>query len=377
MKGGFEKMKKETILKLAAVFLAFGVSAPSAVMTYTHTKIHFLIIIVAAVLAFVVLYFVFRYMFVLIAHCGRAFNRLIDSTSIETLMGGTLGLLVGVLLGLLAGIPFSNLKIIGAFLPVIILFIFSYYGLRIGTRRSHDLLKGVPFLKKQPREDKKTPLPEQRKVVDTSAVIDGRIYDVALSRFLEGTLVVPGFVIEELQHIADSEDSIRRSKGRRGLDLLAKMQKHSDIRMEITDDPIPEEKEVDLKLIRLCKKLEAPIITNDFNLNKVAQLQGIKVLNLNELANAVKFIIYPGEFMDINIIKEGKESGQGVGYLDDGTMVVVENARALVGQNVHVVVTSVFQTAAGRMIFTRRGKEEKLMLTEKIDDSLPGVNAFG
>jgi uncharacterized protein YacL len=236
----------------------------------------------------------------------------------------------------------------------------------------------LPFWKRQTKEEKKNPLlPELRKVVDTSAVIDGRIYDVCLSHFLEGILVIPSFVVEELQHIADSEDAIRRGKGRRGLDLLAKMQKHTDIRMELVDDPVPEEKEVDLKLLRLCKKLHAPIITNDYNLNKVAQLQNIQVLNLNELANAVKFIVYPGECMDVAIIKEGKEFGQGVGYLDDGTMVVVEDAKELVGKSARVVVTSVFQTAAGRMIFTRRDKSGKLMLSGRADDDLPGVNAFG
>lgn len=370
-------MKKEKILKLAAVLLALMVAASGAFVGRTYFEILPLVLITASVLLFVVFYFIFRYLFVLLARLGRGLNYLLDSMSIETIMGGTFGLLTGVLLGLLVGIPFSNLKFVGTFLPVIILFIFSYYGLRIGTRRAHDLQRIVSFKKKPAREGKKAPAAVGHKVVDTSAIIDGRIYDVALSFFLDGILVIPQFVIEELQHIADSEDSIRRSKGRRGLDLLAKMQKHADIQMEILDEPVPEEKEVDMKLIRLCQKMEAPIITNDYNLNKVAQLQGIKVLNMNELANAVKFIVYPGESMEVTVVKEGKEAGQGVGYLDDGTMVVVEDARQFLGENVQVIVTSVFQTAAGRMIFTRRGKEDKVMFNGRINGGVSGINAVG
>ena len=375
-------MKKEIWLKLAAIALSLAVVLPAGWFFQTNTKIQLLFIVAGAAASFVVFYFVFRYLFILVTRVAKKVNRFLDSSSIETIIGGIFGLMVSVLLGILTGIPFSNIRFVGPYIPVIILFIFAYYGFRLGTRRSQDLLRLVPFSRKnkEGKEEKKnaTQAVRLRKILDTSAIIDGRIYDVCLSHFLEGALLVPGFVIEELQHIADSEDSIRRSKGRRGLDLLSKMQKHADIQLEIIDEAVPEEKEVDLKLIRLCKKLNAPILTNDYNLNKVAQLQGIKVLNLNELANAVKVIVYPGEYMDVNIIKEGKESGQGVGYLDDGTMVVVEDAKNLLGKNVHVVVTSVFQTAAGRMIFTRRNKEEKLMLQEKSDeDQLHGVNVFG
>jgi uncharacterized protein YacL len=169
---------------------------------------------------------------------------------------------------------------------------------------------------------------------------------------------VPTFVIEELQHIADSSDNIRRNKGRRGLELLSKMQKHPDIKIDIMEGNNLDDKEVDQKLIRLCKRINASIITNDYNLNKVAELQGITVLNINELTNAVKVMVYPGESMHITIIKEGKEPGQGIGYLEDGTMVVVEEANDEINNELEVTVTSVFQTAAGRMIFTRKNKDE-------------------
>ncbi|MGB4304217.1 MAG: TRAM domain-containing protein, partial [Syntrophomonadaceae bacterium] len=198
--------------------------------------------------------------------------------------------------------------------------------------------------------------------------------------FLEGCLIVPTFVIEELQHIADSSDNIRRNKGRRGLELLSKMQKHSSIKidiMDVTDPAILEEREVDAKLIRLCKQLQASIITNDYNLNKVAELQGITVLNINELTNAVKMIVYPGETMHVTVIKEGKENGQGVGYLEDGTMVVVEDAQHQIGRDLEVMVTSVFQTAAGRMIFTRKVKEEAHYNNEHSLHDVSEVNMYG
>jgi uncharacterized protein YacL len=364
------------MVNLASGLLAFGAVASIDyagyfIFNYQEAPI----IIIASGLLFVFFHFVFNYMFLLLGRLGRSMNRLLDSLSIETIAGGIFGLLIGVLLGLLVGIPFSDLKFVGAFLPVIILFLFSYYGMRIGTRRLGDLLRIFNFKKKPDKEEKKAP-PLKAKVVDTSAIIDGRIYDVALSHFLEGVLIVPKFVIGELQYIADSEDSIRRSKGRRGLDLLAKIQNHADIQMEIVDDPILEEKEVDMKLVALCRKLGAPIITNDFNLNKVAQLHGIRVLNLNELTNAVKFNIYPGETMDVKIIKPGKEEDQGVSYLDDGTMVIVEDGQKFLGQTLKVVVARVFQTAAGRIIFARDGREAP-QRTEGKNATLSSVSAGG
>jgi uncharacterized protein YacL len=192
-----------------------------------------------------------------------------------------------------------------------------------------------------------------KKILDTSVIIDGRVADLCETGFLEGTFLVPQFILHELQHIADSSDSLKRARGRRGLDILNKIQKMVDIDVRIIDDDFPSVKEVDSKLVVLAKKLGAKVITNDLNLNKVAELQGVRVLNINELCNALRPVVLPGESIRVFILKEGKEAGQGVAYLDDGTMIVVDNARKHIGRNVDVIVTSVLQTTAGRMIFTR------------------------
>ncbi|MEA1959832.1 MAG: TRAM domain-containing protein [Bacillota bacterium] len=287
----------------------------------------------------------------------KKLNRFLDSTSIEILVGGTAGLLLGVLVGFLTSYPLSLIRPAGIYLTIAMFILCAYLGCKVGVRRAPDVWDLLP-LSNHEMNLEKTEIAQKAKVLDTSAIIDGRIYDVCLTKFLEGLLIVPVFVIEELQHIADSSDNLRRNKGRRGLELLSKMQKHPSIKIDIIEENIPEEKEVDMKLLRLCKQMDANIITNDYNLNKVAELQGITVLNINELTNAVKVVVYPGETMHIHVLKEGKEPGQGVGYLDDGTMVVVEDAQDELGKNLEVLVTSVFQTAAGRMIFTRKVRED-------------------
>lgn len=303
------------------------------------------------------------------------FNQFLDNISIEILLGGIAGLIIGILVGALSSLPISLISPIGDYLTIGVFLLSGYIGLTIGTRRALDVFKMLPNNQKGPGKSVNSSI--NYKVIDTSAIIDGRIYDVCLSHFLEGPLIVPTFVIEELQHIADSSDSIRRTKGRRGLELLSKMQKHAKINIDIIEANIYEEKEVDAKLIRLCKELNASIVTNDYNLNKVAELQGITVLNFNELANAIKVIVFPGETMQISIIKEGKESGQGVGYLDDGTMVVVEDANGDIGKDIEVMVTSVFQTAAGRMIFTRKQIDENQKDTKNPFAEIPEVNIYG
>jgi uncharacterized protein YacL len=189
------------------------------------------------------------------------------------------------------------------------------------------------------------------KILDTSVIIDGRIADISETGFLEGILIIPQFILKELQHIADSPDPIKRNRGRRGLDILHKIQKRVDIQVEIHDQDFPKIKEIDAKLVELGKTLQAKLITNDFNLNKVAELQGVSVLNVNELANALKPVVLPGEVIEVQVLKEGKEYGQGIAYLDDGTMIVIDHAKKLIGKTVSVSVTSVLQTTAGRMIF--------------------------
>ncbi|MFC1770225.1 PIN/TRAM domain-containing protein, partial [Nitrospirota bacterium] len=193
------------------------------------------------------------------------------------------------------------------------------------------------------------------KILDTSVIIDGRIADICETGFIDGVFIVPHFILIELQHIADSPDSMKRARGRRGLDILDRMQKMPQINVRIVEDDFPKIREVDSKLVALGKRMDAKVVTNDFNLNKVSELQGVQVLNINELANAIKPLVLPGEPLRVFVIKEGKEQNQGVAYLEDGTMVVVDNGRKMIGKNIKVIVTSVLQTTAGRMIFTKRG----------------------
>ena len=228
----------------------------------------------------------------------------------------------------------------------------AYVGLMVGAAKGDYLdlsaLGGI-FSDKVARRD--------LKVLDTSVIIDGRIADVAETGFLSGTLIIPQFILRELQQVADSPDSSKRQRGRRGLDMLNRLQNNSSLDIQIVETDFPSVREVDLKLIELGKQLDAVIVTNDFNLNKVSQLRGVSVLNINELANALKPVVLPGEAMRVFILKEGKEYNQGVAYLDDGTMVVVDNARRLIGKNADIAVTSVLQTTAGKMIFGRLWEE--------------------
>ncbi len=368
---------KKFILKTIVLFVLIGGLGASVVMKM-FLNLSTLWQIVAGGAAGLILYLLALWGWRCLAQGWGWFIRWLDNTAIETLLGGTIGLMLGILTGLLGSYPFSAIRGAGGYLAVFCVALCAYLGMLIGSRKATEIWKLMPVY--PAHKPVNEVVGRDFKVLDTSAIIDGRIYDVCQSKFLEGILTVPVFVIEELQHIADSSDSLRRSKGRRGLELLSKMQKDSSIKIQIVEDSIPEEKEVDMKLVRLCKKIGANIITNDYNLNKVAELQGIKVLNINELANAVKVVVYPGETMYINILKEGKEPGQGVGYLEDGTMVVVEDAQDDLGSNLEVLVTSVFQTAAGRMIFSRKMREENNLGLYK--PNLPGgpiqeVNVYG
>jgi uncharacterized protein YacL len=235
-----------------------------------------------------------------------------------------------------------------AFLHLCVLALCTYMGVLVGARHGEWLQPG------RLRSLFRSVGPQRRyKILDTSVIIDGRIADICETGFLDGTLVIPQFVLKELQLVADSGDSMKRNRGRRGLDILQKIQKMAGIEVTISDVDFPDVREVDLKLIELARTLQGKIVTNDFNLNKVAQLRGVEVLNINELANSLKPVVLPGEIMKVFILKEGKEYNQGVAYLDDGTMVVVDNARKMISRNIDVVVTSVLQTTAGKMIFGR------------------------
>jgi uncharacterized protein YacL len=246
-------------------------------------------------------------------------------------------------------------------LQLFVLMLMSYVGLMVGASKG-DLLNFTGGLAELFSGDRAATGKWNQKILDTSAIIDGRIGDVVGTGFLEGTLLVPEFVLRELQMVADSSDGSRRQRGRRGLDILQKMQASPALAVQIVEDDFPQIREVDLKLIELAKKVGAPIVTNDFNLSKVAQLHHVRALNLNDLANSLKPLVLPGEKMHILILKEGKEYNQGVGYLDDGTMVVVDNARRMIGRALEITVTSVLQTASGKMIF---GKIDDTMVRQE------------
>ncbi len=279
-------------------------------------------------------------------------ERSIRRVPFKVTIGGAIGFILGLMLanvlinsffsGILEGmgIQFSSYFLVNSVL--------GYLGLLLGLKKGKEFdASRLPWVSK-----KAGPGFDGHKVLDTSVIIDGRIADICDTGFVEGTFIIPQFILQELQHIADSSDPLKRGRGRRGLDVLNRIQKQSSLEVKIIDQDYPKIQEVDAKLIALAKDTHAKIVTNDFNLNKIAELQGVPVLNINQLFNALKPVVLPGEVMNVKILKEGKEPGQGVAYLDDGTMVVVDNARRYMGKSVDVTVTSVLQTTAGRMIFT-------------------------
>lgn len=288
------------------------------------------------------------------------FEMRVRRASLKTLIGAAVGSILGIVGAFLIGVLISIQKEAAVsaemqtFLTISLAFFMGYVGLMVGAAKGDyiDLsaLGGI-FSDKNIKRD--------YKVLDTSVIIDGRIADVSETGFLGGTLIIPHFILAELQQVADSADSSKRQRGRRGLDMLQRLRNNSKLDIQIVETDFPNVKEVDLKLIELGLQLDAVIITNDFNLNKVSQLRGVEVLNINELANALKPVVLPGEAMRVFILKEGKEYNQGVAYLDDGTMVVVDNARRLIGKTADIAVTSVLQTTAGKMIFGRLWEEKE------------------
>ena len=273
----------------------------------------------------------------------------------KVLLGGVAGVGIGLSLALGFGAITRTMVInsdTSTFLQALYVVVLGYLGLVVGAKQGEWVVSDA--VKAFFRD---TPSAPHHKILDTSAIIDGRIFDITDSGFVDGTLIVPQFVLNELQQIADSDDPLRGNRGRRGLDVLRKLQKNPDVDVQISDLDFPDHSDVDAKLIELSKRLSGQLVTNDFNLNKVAQLRGIPVLNINELANALKPVVLPGETMAVCLIKEGKEAGQAVAYLDDGTMVVVDNSGHLIGETIDVVVTSVLQTTAGKMIFGKQQEE--------------------
>ncbi len=299
---------------------------------------------------------------------SRVIRRALGRLSAETLFAGLTGLIVGLLTAALLSFPLSQLPPpFGQILPFIGVVAFAYFGVSLFVMRQGDLMGLVSTLSGRNTEGSGSSSSwtnlNRTILLDTSVIIDGRVADIARTGFLPGTLLIPRFVLNELQYIADSPDGLRRQRGRRGMEVLAELQKLPNILVRISDIDAEGVREVDDKLVVLARQLKCPILTNDYNLNRVAELQGVTILNINELANAVKSVVLPGEHMTLNIFQEGKEFGQGVGYMDDGTMVVVENGHDFIGEYKDVVVTKVLQTAAGRMVFARveedNGKRKK------------------
>ena len=288
-------------------------------------------------------------------------RKVFNKATPQTLVSGLVGLTIGLITAAIMAFPLSLLpKPLGEILPFVGLVLFAYLGIALFVTRQEDFLNMFKHMPSRgSKASKSVNNGERRILVDTSAIIDGRIADIAKTGFLGGSLIIPRFVLNELQFVSDSADSLRRQRGRRGLEVLSELQENEDVPVIITDVDVEGVREVDERLIVLAQQMNAPILTNDFNLNRVADLQGVKILNINDLSNAVKVVLLPGEEFTIEVIQEGKEYQQGVGYLDDGTMVVVENGEKHLGQSLPVVVTKILQTSAGRMIFAKPTQEHK------------------
>ena len=305
-----------------------------------------------------ILFLISPWINIIIARTMDYIEKSIQKLPANEILFGTVGAITGLVISALFVNLLARIPIVGIVIAVAIAVIMAALGANIATKKREELLAfftNISLKKSNSTKDKKGKSGKgQAKILDTSVIIDGRILDISKTGFIEGTLIIPTFVLQELRHIADSSDNLKRNRGRRGLDILNKIQKDLIVDVEICEQDFPEIAEVDSKLLKLAQVLNGKVITNDYNLNKVAEFQGVPVLNINELANAVKPVVLPGEEMRIQVIKDGKESNQGVAYLDDGTMIVVEGGKNHTGEFLEVLVTSVLQTAAGRMIFAKR-----------------------
>ncbi len=342
-----------------AIYIALEGLLPSIFNNFKDYK--YMITIGAALIFGIIFYIISPWILSKVRDGVKILDKEISKYPQSDILLGTIGLIVGLVIAYLivSGIgTFINIPIITAIIGILVYLFMGYIGIRIALKSRDDLFninklsKLTTALNKDKQPKKETVVKKiSPKVLDTSVIIDGRIADICKTGFIEGKLVIPRFVLNELQHIADSSDDLKRVRGRRGLDILNSIQKELDIEVEISDTDFEDIPEVDSKLLKLAETIGGKVVTNDFNLNKVAQFQGVEVLNINELANAVKPVAIPGEQMMAQVVKEGKEQNQGVAYLDDGTMIVVDGGRKYIGQTINVLVTSVLQTPAGRMIF--------------------------
>lgn len=322
-------------------------------------------IIILAIIFALILYIISPSIYKAISNIVDYIEKSMQKMSIIEIIYGAAGAILALILMTFVAKPINEIhNIFGPILFMLLNIVAAIIGWEVFTKKKEDITSLLLNMKKQVGKEKKLKDTQKEikedvkvsgipKVLDTSVIIDGRIFDICETGFIEGPLVIPNFVLDELRHISDSSDALKRNRGRRGLDILNKIQKELTIETRILDDDFPKIAEVDAKLLKLAQKLNGKVITNDYNLNKVAEFQGVPVLNINELSNAIKPVVLPGEEMVIDIVKDGKESSQGVAYLDDGTMIVVEGGKKFIGSTKSVIVTSVLQTAAGRMIFAK------------------------
>ena len=366
------------LMQLASPLLAFFISTEILKMDmgiFRITLANLLCILLGAVLGGIIGFFSSAYFIRKLKRFSVWVEGQLNKMPIHDVIAGAIGLAIGLIIANLLGNAFSKIPVIGDYIPVIFSIVLGYLGIHIMIKKRKEIVELFDFLPRFVKEYSKNkeiknaapaaamagtaatppPVAENKlyKLLDTSVIIDGRIADICQSGFIEGTLLIPVFVLEELQHIADSSDLLKRTRGRRGLDILQRIRTESHMQVEIDNRDFDDITEVDSKLVRLGQIVGGKIITNDYNLNKVSELRGVPVLNINELSNAVKPVVIPGETMRVNVVKEGKESGQGVAYLDDGTMIVIENGRRHINTTIDVEVTSALQTAAGRMIFAK------------------------
>lgn len=319
---------------------------------------------VAAVFGAIIFYIISFWAVDHVVHFVKWFEETLVKAPITDTIFASVGLIIGLVIAFLIGYAFNLMKIPGlnTVLPIVLTLLFGYLGIQVGLKKRNEILTLFNSKKKKHAEEEIEKIDTRvYKILDTSVIIDGRIADICQTGFLEGTIVIPQFVLEELQHIADSSDILKRNRGRRGLDILNRIQKELPVNVEMYEGDFDDIQEVDSKLVKLAKVMGGVVVTNDFNLNKVCEFQKVPVLNINDLANAVKPVVLPGEEMNVQVIKDGKEQNQGVAYLDDGTMIVVEGGREYIGKNIDVIVTSVLQTSAGRMIFAKPKLLEKAL----------------
>lgn len=368
------------LMQLASPLLAFFISTEILKMDmgiFRITLANLLCILLGAVLGGIIGFFSSAFFIRKLKRFSVWVEGQLNKMPIHDVIAGAVGLAIGLIIANLLGSAFAKIPVVGDYIPVIFSIVLGYLGIHIMIKKRKEIVELFDFLPRFLKEyaknkELKTPAAgaasavgavqapladpvggKLYKLLDTSVIIDGRIADICQSGFIEGTLLIPVFVLEELQHIADSSDLLKRTRGRRGLDILQRIRTESHMKVEIDNRDFDDIAEVDSKLVRLGQIVGGKIITNDYNLNKVSELRGVPVLNINELSNAVKPVVIPGETMRVNVVKEGKESGQGVAYLDDGTMIVIENGRRHINTTIDVEVTSALQTAAGRMIFAK------------------------